>query len=466
MQFDQLDKKIKEAADHHHPAYDEKAWSGMDKLLNKYLPQKKDNRKRFIFFLLLLLGLGGSGLMIAKPWKEKKAIPVAAQRIQQKSRGISAPANEQLKVISKDEIFVEQDKNNINDNSTIHNSNKSTMDVVTFQPPVDLSKNTLSKKNNRHYLQPSASKTLRAEKFRQGDKQANIIQRQDNTAKNTLTDAKATSTAETSKQGDEIISTEKKQNESVAANRPVIQTTKPVINEQTETGDEKNETLPIAQNSKAKDKKKNKKTNSFFVTLSAGPDVSYVGNGKLGTMKLITGGGFGYTIKDRFTIRAGFYSGRKIYTALPGAYNPPAIFYTYYPNLEKVDADCKVYEIPISVNYNFGLRSKQNWFVTAGISSYLMKSETYNYYYKYLPSGPTVSRKRTIDNENKHYFSALTFSAGYLHTINKHISLIVEPYMKVPLSGVGYGKVKLSSAGLLFSLGIKPIGTKKLQTKK
>ena len=74
MQFDQIDKKIKEAADHHHPAYDEKAWSGMEKLLNKHLPQKEENRKRFIFFLLLLLGLGGTGLLIAKPWKGKKAI--------------------------------------------------------------------------------------------------------------------------------------------------------------------------------------------------------------------------------------------------------------------------------------------------------------------------------------------------------------------------------------------------------
>ena len=35
MQFDDFDKKIKEAAEHHHPAYDEKAWDKMEKLLDQ-----------------------------------------------------------------------------------------------------------------------------------------------------------------------------------------------------------------------------------------------------------------------------------------------------------------------------------------------------------------------------------------------------------------------------------------------
>ena len=38
MQFDEFDKKAKEAADHHHPAYDEQAWAKMEKKLNKHLP--------------------------------------------------------------------------------------------------------------------------------------------------------------------------------------------------------------------------------------------------------------------------------------------------------------------------------------------------------------------------------------------------------------------------------------------
>ena len=470
MQFDKIDKKIKEAADHHHPAYDEKAWSGMEKLLNKHLPQMEDGRKRFIFFILFLLGLGVSGLLIAKPWKGKKSTTVADQMIQQKPLVIAEPANEPDKQISKTEISGGGDINkvtaNVNGNGTLKNNNKTATDVFVSQPPGELTKKSVSQKNKNNYIRPPASKTSGTEKVREGNIQENNIQPQDYSSNNTRTDSNTTSTAETSKQADKIVITEKIQNELVVANSPEIPTTKPVINEQAETGDVKKEAPAITQNKVEKDKKKNKKTNSFFVTLSAAPDVSYVDNGKLGAMKLLAGGGFGYTIKERFTIRTGFYSGRKIYTASPDAYNPPAIFYTYYPNLEKVDANCKVYEIPFSISYHFGSTPAKNWFAAASISSYLMKSETYNYFYKYSPAGPTVSRKWTINNENKHYFSALTFSAGYLHTINKSIFVIVEPYMKVPLSGVGYGKVKLSCAGLLFSLGIKPFAPKKTTTKK
>src|SRR6185436_15839931 len=59
MLFEKFDNKIRDAADHHHPAYDEQAWTKMEKLLNKHLPlAEKDNRK-IIFFLLLFLFLGG-----------------------------------------------------------------------------------------------------------------------------------------------------------------------------------------------------------------------------------------------------------------------------------------------------------------------------------------------------------------------------------------------------------------------
>jgi hypothetical protein len=50
MLFDQFDKKIKEAAEQHHPAYDEKAWKKMENLLKLHLPQeKKRQEKNFSF---------------------------------------------------------------------------------------------------------------------------------------------------------------------------------------------------------------------------------------------------------------------------------------------------------------------------------------------------------------------------------------------------------------------------------
>jgi len=50
----------------------------------------------------------------------------------------------------------------------------------------------------------------------------------------------------------------------------------------------------------------------------------------------------------------------------------------------------------------------------------------------------------------------LDLSAGYEYTLNKRFSLAAEPYVKLPFSGVGAGKIKLNSAGVLFTLTMKP----------
>ena len=47
MQSDFFDNKVKEAADHHHPAYDEQAWGRMEKMLDEHLPREKKKRRGF-----------------------------------------------------------------------------------------------------------------------------------------------------------------------------------------------------------------------------------------------------------------------------------------------------------------------------------------------------------------------------------------------------------------------------------
>ncbi len=97
---------------------------------------------------------------------------------------------------------------------------------------------------------------------------------------------------------------------------------------------------------------------------------------------------------------------------------------------------------------------------SAGLSSYLMKEENYNYYYKYYPGSPTYSHLSSIRNENNHYFSVVTLSAGYKRKLGNRVTMMAEPYLKLPVKGVGYGKVKLNSGGVLFSIGVNPFAAK------
>jgi hypothetical protein len=464
MQFEEFDNKAKEAADHHHPAYDEQAWAKMEKLLNKHLPQKEDNRRRFLFFLLLFLGLAGAGLMIAKPWKSNKAMASTEQTVQQKQTAPLPSTTETGKEKLSNDNAVGVNNDDIK-NSTATDSRELTTDLSEINQPVVLNRNK-SGTENINKPTPITALPVVKEKYSQPITIINKEKQGKNSSTNNTktednVETAPVTIAATSKLVTDIVATDKKQSRVVVADKSVVANTTPATDEPVKVGTTNNESEPAAKNKDLKSKSKNRKGNSFFFTLSTGPDVSFVSNDKLGTTKILAGAGLGYTFNNRFTLRTGFYSARKVYTASPDAYHPPANFYTYYPYLEKVDADCKVYEIPISISYNFSRSTKQSWFATAGISSYLMKEETYNYSYKYTPSGSLYNYKRTLKNENKHLFSALTLSGGYQRNIGKHISIMAEPYLKLPLSGVGYGKVKLNSGGVLFSIGIKPFGTKK-----
>lgn len=463
MLSEEFDKKIREAADHHHPTYDEKAWGQMEKLLDKHLPEEKDDRRRYFFFLLLFLLLGGGawfffGQGFGNRNKEQTtAVQTTSTINQQKPDG----ADQNSGHITNTTNTKPAEPNNeipaavqINDGTTLSPAKKEDVQVAGI-PAVnvtDKTGSTVNKTAGKNFLptRPVDHTTVPV-------KDDAKIAKADRPVTTSITPA-AVEGAEPKNPADPA--TPVKDNN---AKDPV-----PAANaEGTKHKDiaEKPQPVPAAKTDAKKADEKNitKKTkpvtpkkSAFFISVSAGPDISFTGNDKPGKMKLAAGAGIGYTFKEKFTLRTGFYSGRKIYTSSPGEYNPPDIFYTYYPNLQKVEADCKVYEIPLLLSYNFGQKGKHSWFASAGASTILMKRETYNYYYKYYPTGPTVQREYTSYNENKHFFSVATLSAGYQRTIGKNISLTAEPYFKLPLSGLGYGKVKLNSAGVLFSLSVKP----------
>src|ERR1043165_3207324 len=110
MQFDQFDKKFRDAAQHHHPAYDEKAWSKMEKLLDKHMPGK--NNRRFIVFWMLGIGLLLTGLFVYQPWKNSNATKNLSEHgLTEKLTLVSpdqhSPANSSTN-ITPDQVSIEQ----------------------------------------------------------------------------------------------------------------------------------------------------------------------------------------------------------------------------------------------------------------------------------------------------------------------------------------------------------------------
>jgi hypothetical protein len=82
-----------------------------------------------------------------------------------------------------------------------------------------------------------------------------------------------------------------------------------------------------------------------------------------------------------------------------------------------------------------------------------MKSEQYDYNYTWYNQPRKTTY--TIENKNNHLLSILNVAIGYRRQLGKQLSYQFAPFLKIPLTGIGEGKVNLYSAGLQLSVNLK-----------
>lgn len=454
MQSENFDKKIKDSLSQRPPGNDIPDWDKMETLLDKHMPVEKKDRRR-IFFILFSFLLLGSGTFLV--WQNTSGDKKEVAEIKSPVQNSATKENSKTGNTANGKVTnTSQLPNSTSDRSTSSPGPDTQTKVLVDETPLHEENQTealIAKVDKKKKTSTSAVKRTN------NSKQKSSNQTIDELVKDT--EPERSLIENLTKSENEPIVTEKKEPAKESELGKAKTENKPESYRVDGQKDETKETKPVAI--KKTDNKKQKDNssfaNNFFVSVSAGPDLSKVGD-NTGEVRLAYGAGIGYQISKRFSVRTGFYAGRKVYTADPGDYHPPTNFWQYYPNLENIDADCKVYDIPIIVDYKISSNKKQSWFASLGVSSLLMKEETYEYYFKpnYSPTYVTYTKK--IDNKNKHYFSVLNLSGGYTRVINKNISLQAEPYLKIALEGVGYGKVNLNSGGVLFSAVIKPFAKK------
>lgn len=470
MPFEDNDIRIQEAANQHHPAYDEKAWDKMEKLLNKHLPVKKKDRRRIVFWLFLLMLTTGGAVYLLVNYKERKKD--TATLVNKKQVEISNPENETTNKYKDNVSEIASEKKSENSVDKLNIPSTLTENKAANKLPAIKPYPSLNKKRPEPIILLSRKPTLKNKALTNAGRYSNpfsINQTEipathnknvpDYEVKNKsvpnvdLTPAiNNTTTISTTPKKDieeKKLSAENTQDSKVTPAQVEPISEKLNKNEITAVKD----TL-LEKKSKSK-LAKTKKSNSFFFSFSAGPESVKVSSNPQGEIKPVYGIGIGYTFKNRVSVQTGFYAIRKIYTAAGKDYKAPDWWWQYYPNMQKIEAVCKVYEIPLSVSYHFIENKKGNFYGLMGLSSYLMKKEDYTYHYKTNAGQYRVS-SYTFNNEYKHFLSTLTIGAGYERKLNSTISLTLSPYLKIPLSGVGFGKVKLNSSGILFSAVIKP----------
>ncbi|MDB5147449.1 MAG: hypothetical protein JWQ57_1469 [Mucilaginibacter sp.] len=152
---------------------------------------------------------------------------------------------------------------------------------------------------------------------------------------------------------------------------------------------------------------------------------------------------FGATKK--LTITSGVVYSSKPYNTSFANYRTA---YTFKHDPTDVTADCKMLDIPINIGYQVYGNFRNKLSVGTGLSSYLMLHEKYTYNYADGTNSAAWPQTFTVPNSKGYLLSIININATYEHRINSNIGVSVQPYMKVPIAGVGYSDIKLQSTGV------------------
>ena len=177
----------------------------------------------------------------------------------------------------------------------------------------------------------------------------------------------------------------------------------------------------------------------------AAPDYNGVNN----MNNAVIGNDFGLIISYGFARKWKFSSGavygKKLYETGFNNYNPIKDIWTeYYP--KSVNADCRVLDIPLNISYSFINRKNTSVSLGTGISSYIMLREDYSFTYAEKDDDTALSYQ--VVNQNQHWLKVVNLQLTLEQRLNPNFSLGIQPFMKIPLSEIGFAGVKLQSLGM------------------
>lgn len=192
---------------------------------------------------------------------------------------------------------------------------------------------------------------------------------------------------------------------------------------------------------------------SIILSVNASPDLTAV-NSFSGTKRGLGGGLLATVIiSPKLGITTGLLLAKKVYQTNFSNYKPVTSYvFPVAPSI--VDANCRVLDIPLNLNYTAWSRGGNKITFSAGASSYFMIEEKYNFEYSYKKPGMKYPSHYEVRNQNRHLMGVGNIAVSYEKKLNKNSGIAIQPFVKLPLTDIGFGNVKLMSAGVSANLNI------------
>jgi hypothetical protein len=201
---------------------------------------------------------------------------------------------------------------------------------------------------------------------------------------------------------------------------------------------------------------------SLTIGIVTGPDYTEVSGITNNQLSNNIGISIGYYLTGRLSLNTGLQYTTKYYWADGRSFQPqmppsnPALSpYAAFPRIETVNGSCSLFEIPLTLRYDFVQHGRTKAFVNAGLSSYLVRKQVYTYFFH---NGGRPYEWRSENRDHLSYWFAFgDLSGGIEQALGKGFSFQAEPFIRLPLRSIGTGDMKMNSFGILFSIRYAPM---------
>lgn len=105
-----------------------------------------------------------------------------------------------------------------------------------------------------------------------------------------------------------------------------------------------------------------------------------------------------------------------------------------------------VLQLPLKAMYRYPVNKKEAIFTSVGVSSYFFTKEKNNY--QVFLNGATQNITVIYKEPRRYVAAVLDISAGYQYKMKNRKLLRIEPFMQIPIKGIGIGRMPVTSAGL------------------
>jgi len=191
--------------------------------------------------------------------------------------------------------------------------------------------------------------------------------------------------------------------------------------------------------------------NKLSFSVFAAPEWSSVGingNRKRGYK---FGGRIGYQIANKWELSTGLAISQKRFNGKGSEFTVSEGWIDDIMPMT-MDGKCNIIEIPLDVVYYHSGVGNTGFVASAGLRSFMLHSEWYGFEYnRFYDDMPNLLRDKTMENANKNWLGSLELSVGYSQRISKSLSLQISPYLQLPVTGFGDGKINLYSGGIQFA---------------